>query len=112
MRVSSQPIHKATIMPHGNALGMVTMLPDNDQTSQSYKEMMAYMDISMGGRVAEELIFGKENVTCGAQSDIQLATRLARKMVTKFGFSDMVGIVYHGGNNGEESAIVVMKHVR
>jgi ATP-dependent Zn protease len=83
------PIHKATIMPRWNALGMVTMLPDNDQTSQSYKEMMAYMDIFMGGRVAEELIFGKENVISG-----------------------MVGIVYHGGNNGEESGIVVMKHVR
>jgi ATP-dependent metalloprotease len=98
------PIHKATIMPRGSALGMVTMLPEGDQTSQSYKEMLAYMDVSMGGRVAEELIFGKENVTSGASSDIQQATRIARNMVTKFGFSDQVGIVFHGGNSGEESA--------
>lgn len=100
----AMPIHKATIMPRGTALGMVTMLPENDQTSQSYKEMMAFMDIAMGGRVAEELIFGKENITSGASSDIQMATRLARNMVTKFGFSDAVGIVFHGGSNGEESA--------
>merc|ERR1719444_723573 len=58
----AMPIHKATIMPRGSALGMVTMLPDGDQTSQSYKEMLAGMDVAMGGRVAEELIFGDENV--------------------------------------------------
>lgn len=62
------------------------------------------MDVAMGGRVAEELIFGKENVTSGASSDIQQATRIARNMVTKFGFSEQVGIVFHGGNSGEESA--------
>lgn len=98
------PIHKATIMPRGGSLGMVTMLPEGDQTSQSLKEMLAYMDVAMGGRVAEELTFGKENVTSGASSDIQQATRIARNMVTKFGFSDQVGIVFHGGNSGEESA--------
>ena len=100
----ASPIHKATIMPRGNALGMVTMLPDGDQTSQSLKEMLAFMDVAMGGRVAEELVFGQENVTSGASSDIMSATRTARAMVTKYGFSDAVGIVYHGGNTGEESA--------
>ena len=100
----ASPIHKATIMPRGSALGMVTMLPDGDQTSQSLKEMLAFMDVAMGGRVAEELIFGPENVTSGASSDIMSATRTARAMVTKYGFSDKVGIVYHGGNTGEESA--------
>ncbi len=100
----ASPIHKATIMPRGSALGMVTMLPEGDQTSQSLKEMLAFMDVAMGGRVAEELIFGAENVTSGASSDIMNATRTARAMVTKYGFSDEVGIVYHGGNTGEESA--------
>lgn len=100
----ASPIHKATIMPRGSSLGMVTMLPDGDQTSQSLKEMLAFMDVCMGGRVAEELIFGSENVTSGASSDIMNATRTARAMVTKYGFSEEVGIVYHGGNTGEESA--------
>jgi ATP-dependent metalloprotease len=100
----ASPIHKATIMPRGQSLGMVTMLPEGDQTSQSFKEMIAFMDIAMGGRVAEELTFGKEAVTSGAMSDIQGATRVARAMVTKYGFSDEVGIVFHGGQSGEESA--------
>jgi ATP-dependent metalloprotease len=100
----SSPIHKATIMPRGQSLGMVTMLPDGDQTSQSFKEMIAFMDVAMGGRVAEELTFGKEAVTSGAMSDIQAATRVARAMVTKYGYSDEVGIVFHGGQTGEESA--------
>ena len=100
----AQPIHKATIMPRGQALGMVMMLPEGDQTSQSFKEMNAFMDVAMGGRVAEELIFGEENVTSGAMSDIANATKTARAMVTKYGFSERIGIVYHGGNTGEESA--------
>jgi ATP-dependent metalloprotease len=66
--------------------------------------MLAFMDVAMGGRVAEELIFGDENITSGAMSDIANATKTARAMVTKYGFSDEVGIVYHGGNTGEESA--------
>ena len=85
-------IHKATIMPRGDALGMVTQLPSGDQTSQSCKEMHAYMDICYAGRVAEELVFGKENITSGASSDIMQATRTARAMVTKYGFSDEIGI--------------------
>ena len=100
----AMPIHKATIMPRGPALGMVTMLPEGDQTSQSLKEMRASMDVAMGGRVAEELVFGKDAVTSGASSDIQMATRIARNMVTKWGFSEQVGIVFHGGATGEESA--------
>jgi len=100
----AQPIHKATIMPRGQALGMVMMLPEGDQTSQSFKEMIAFMDVAMGGRVAEELIFGDDNITSGASSDIASATRIARAMVTKYGFSDEIGIVFHGGNTGEESA--------
>jgi ATP-dependent metalloprotease len=100
----AMPIHKATIMPRGNSLGMVTMLPDGDQTSQSLKEMLAAMDVAMGGRVAEELTFGKDAVTSGASSDIRYATSIARSMVTKWGFSDEIGIVYHGGEIGEEAS--------
>lgn len=91
-------------MPRGQALGMVTMLPEGDQTSQSLKEMKAMMDVSMGGRVAEELIFGREETTSGAMSDIVNATRIARNMVTKYGFSDEIGLVNYGGQTGEEHA--------
>jgi len=102
----AQPIHKATIMPRGSSLGMVMMLPEGDQTSQSFKQMLAFMDVAMAGRVAEELIFGEENITSGASSDIFSASKTARAMVTKYGFSKDVGVVYHGGNTGEESASV------
>lgn len=100
----AMPIHKATIMPRGPSLGMVSMLPEGDQTSQSKRQMLAMMDVAMGGRAAEELTFGDEQVTSGASNDIQQATRIARAMVTKFGFSDSVGIVYHGGEVGEEAS--------
>jgi ATP-dependent metalloprotease len=90
----ADPIHKATIMPRGRSLGMVMQLPDGDQVSMSRKQMLARMDVCMGGRVAEELVFGVDNVTSGASSDIQQATRLARAMVMKFGLSDKVGCMY------------------
>lgn len=90
----SDPIHKATIMPRGRSLGMVMQLPDGDQTSMSRKQMLARLDVCMGGRVAEELIFGEENVTSGASNDLMQATRLAKAMVTKYGFSDKVGVMY------------------
>jgi len=102
----AQPIHKATIMPRGSSLGMVMMLPEGDQTSQSFKQMLAFMDVAMAGRVAEELIFGEENITSGASSDIFTASKTARAMITKYGYSKNVGVVYHGGNTGEESASV------
>mmetsp|Transcript_30404 Transcript_30404/g.55142 ORF Transcript_30404/g.55142 Transcript_30404/m.55142 type:complete len:805 (-) Transcript_30404:101-2515(-) len=97
-------IHKATIMPRGSSLGMVVSLPEGDQTSMSHKEMVAYMDMCMGGRIAEELIFGEDNITSGASSDIQQATNTARAMVTKYGFNDEVGIVYYGGETGQDDA--------
>eukprot|EP01038_Epipyxis_sp_PR26KG_P013825 gene13825-18539_t len=84
----ADPIHKATIMPRGRALGMVMQLPEGDQTSMSRKQMLARLDVCMGGRLAEEIVFGPENVTSGASSDIQQATRLAKAMVTKYGLSD------------------------
>jgi ATP-dependent Zn protease len=91
-------------MPRGASLGMVTMLPEGDQTSQSVKQMKAMMDVAMGGRVAEELIFGKEEATSGAMSDIANASKIARNMVTKYGFSEEIGLVNYGGSTGEEHA--------
>ena len=77
----AHPIHKATIMPRGSALGMVTQLPSNDETSVSRKQLLARLDVCMGGRVAEELIFGSDHVTTGASSDLQSVTELAQYMV-------------------------------
>lgn len=93
------PIHKATIIPRGRALGMVMRLPEKDKYSVTRQKMESDMAMAMGGRVAEELIFGYENVTSGASSDIQYATNMARNMVTKWGMSNEVGPVFHGSEN-------------
>ncbi|MFC7705646.1 ATP-dependent zinc metalloprotease FtsH [Plastorhodobacter daqingensis] len=85
------PIHKATIIPRGRALGLVLSLPERDQLSVTYTKYKSKIAMAMGGKVAEELIFGKENVTSGATSDIQQVTRIARAMVTQFGFSEKLG---------------------
>ncbi len=98
---SSDPVHKATIIPRGRALGMVMQLPEGDRYSMSYKWMISRLAIMMGGRVAEELKFGKENITSGAASDIEQATKLARAMVTQWGFSDKLGQVSYGENQQE-----------
>ncbi|MCP5404118.1 MAG: ATP-dependent metallopeptidase FtsH/Yme1/Tma family protein [Novosphingobium sp.] len=88
---ASDPIHKATIIPRGRALGMVMRLPERDNYSYHRDKMHANLAVSMGGRVAEELIFGHEKVSSGAASDIHYATDLARNMVTKWGMSDKLG---------------------
>ena len=85
------PIHKATIIPRGRALGLVLSLPERDQLSVSYRKYKSKIAMAMGGKVAEELIFGPEFVTSGATSDIQQVTRIARAMVTQFGFSEKIG---------------------
>ena len=85
------PIHKATIIPRGRALGLVLSLPERDQLSVSYRKYNSKIAMAMGGKVAEELIFGAEHVTSGATSDIQQVTRIARAMVTQFGFSEKIG---------------------
>jgi cell division protease FtsH len=89
--LASDPIHKATIIPRGRALGMVMRLPERDMYSYHRDKMHANLSVSMGGRVAEELIFGHDKVSSGASSDIQYATSLARNMVTKWGMSDKLG---------------------
>jgi len=98
---SSDPIHKATIIPRGRALGMVMRLPERDEYSQSREKMHDNLAIAMGGRVAEELVFGHDKVTSGASSDIQYATNLARNMVTKWGMSDKLGPLQYAANEEE-----------
>ncbi|VAH61750.1 unnamed protein product [Triticum turgidum subsp. durum] len=90
----AHPIHKATILPRGSALGMVTQLPSQDETSISKKQLLARLDVCMGGRVAEELIFGEENVTTGARNDLHTATELAQYMVSNCGMSNAIGPVH------------------
>jgi cell division protease FtsH len=97
----ADPVHKATIVPRGRALGMVMQLPEGDRYSMSYDMMTSRLAIMMAGRVAEELIFGKEKITSGASSDISAATSLARNMVTRWGFSDQLGTVAYGDNSQE-----------
>ena len=97
---ASTPIHKATIIPRGRALGMVQSLPERDQVSQTYEQMIAMLAMAMGGRVAEEIIFGQDKVSSGAMGDIQQATNLAKSMVTQMGFSRKLGNVsYHDNSN-------------
>ncbi|GMN30358.1 hypothetical protein TIFTF001_002770 [Ficus carica] len=90
----AHPIHKATIMPRGSALGMVTQLPSSDETSVSRKQLLARLDVCMGGRVAEELIFGRDHITTGASSDLNTATELAQYMVSSCGMSDVIGPIH------------------
>jgi len=98
---ASDPIHKATIIPRGRALGMVMRLPERDNYSYHRDKMHANLAVSMGGRVAEELIFGHDKVSSGASSDIQYATELARNMVTKWGMSDKLGpLQYEASQEG------------
>ena len=98
---ATDPVHKATIIPRGRALGMVMQLPERDKLSMSLEQMTSRLAIMMGGRVAEEMIFGKDKVTSGASSDIEQATRLARMMVTRWGLSDELGTVSYGENQEE-----------
>src|SRR5258706_10920193 len=99
--IGSDPIHKATIIPRGRALGMVMRLPERDQVSLSRQKLHADLCVAFGGRIAEELIFGYDKVTTGAQSDIEMATRMARAMVTRFGMSDELGPIAYAENQEE-----------
>jgi cell division protease FtsH len=98
---ATDPVHKATIIPRGRALGMVMQLPERDKLSMSLEQMTSRLAIMMGGRVAEELVFGRDKVTSGAASDIEQATKLARMMVTRWGLSEELGTVAYGENQEE-----------
>ena len=98
---NSDPIHKATIIPRGRALGMVMRLPEQDRHSVTRAKLKDDIAVAMGGRVAEEMIFGHDKVTSGASSDIKYATEMAKNMVTHWGMSDEVGPLYHGSGDTE-----------
>ncbi len=98
---ASDPIHKATIIPRGRALGMVMRLPERDNYSYHRDKMYANLSVAMGGRVAEEIIFGYDKVSSGASSDISYASSLARDMVTRWGMSDAVGPLEYAEAEGE-----------
>ncbi len=97
----TDPIHKATIIPRGRALGMVQQLPEKDQYSYTRAKMLSRLVICMGGRASEELKFGYDKVTSGASADISAATNLARSMVTEWGMSDLLGPVLYAENSNE-----------
>ena len=98
---ASDPIHKATIIPRGRALGMVMRLPEKDQLSMRKDQMKAHLLIATGGRIAEEMIFGKDKITNGAASDIQMVTNLAKKMVTEWGMSEKLGRLRYNSDSEE-----------
>ncbi len=97
----SDPLHKVTIIPRGRALGVTLNLPERDKYSQTKQELVSRLAILFGGRVAEEIIFGPENVTTGASSDIQQATNIARRMIMEFGMSQKLGRVRYNANEQE-----------
>ena len=98
---ASDPIHKATIIPRGRALGMVMWLPERDQLSITREKMFADIAVGSGGRIAEEMIFGYDKITSGASSDIEMVTKMAKNMVTRFGMSDELGFLAYQENEEE-----------
>jgi len=97
----TDPLHKVTIIPRGRALGVTMPLPERDQYSFSETQLKSKLAMAFGGRIAEEIVFGKENITTGAGNDIQQATNWARRMVTEFGFSDKLGRLRYADNEEE-----------
>ncbi|MGC8527957.1 ATP-dependent metallopeptidase FtsH/Yme1/Tma family protein, partial [Acidiphilium sp.] len=95
------PVHKATIIPRGRALGMVMSLPEGDRYSMSKAKLLSELVKAMGGRAAEEIIFGPDNVSNGASGDIKQATDITRRMITEWGMSDKLGMIAYG-DNGQE----------
>lgn len=95
------PVHKVTIIPRGRALGLTMFLPEEDRYSYTKQRLNSRLASLFGGRLAEEMIFGRERVTTGAQNDIQHATEIARNMVTKWGLSDRMGPLAYGEDEGE-----------
>ncbi|KAJ2845320.1 i-AAA protease yme1 [Coemansia brasiliensis] len=97
----AMPLHKVTVMPRGHALGVTVQLPEADRESVSKQEYLAEIDVCMGGRAAEELVYGLDKVTSGCSSDLQRATRVATAMVTQFGMDEKVGLVSYNDEQRE-----------
>ncbi len=97
----SDPIHKATIIPRGRALGMVMRLPENDRLSMSRDRLLADLRVACGGRIAEELVFGEEKVTTGAAADIRMVSDTVRRMITEWGMSDKLGFLAYSADQQE-----------
>ncbi len=95
------PVHKITIVPRGRALGVTFFLPEGDQVSMSYKQLESKISTLYGGRLAESIIYGAENVSTGASNDIKVATNIARNMVTQWGFSDELGPILYTEDDDE-----------
>ena len=95
------PVHKVTIIPRGRALGVTFFLPEGDQVSISQKQLESKLSTLYAGRLAEELIYGEENISTGASNDIKVATNIARNMVTQWGFSDKLGPILYSEDEGE-----------
>ncbi|KAK5581983.1 hypothetical protein RB653_003564 [Dictyostelium firmibasis] len=112
MTDAADPIHKATIVQRGQALGMVSQLPEMDHVQFTRKQMMARLAICLAGRAAEEIFFGDDGVTSGASSDFQQASSLAFSMVTKWGMSDKVGFTYHKDKMSPEVQKLVEDEVK
>uniref|UniRef100_A0A6Q2WXB4 ATP-dependent zinc metalloprotease YME1L1 n=1 Tax=Esox lucius TaxID=8010 RepID=A0A6Q2WXB4_ESOLU len=110
----AMPINKATIMPRGPTLGHVSMLPDDDRWSETRAQLLAQMDVSMGGRVAEEIIFGNEFITTGASSDFDAATKIAKMMVTRFGMCEKLGVMTYTDQTKQspETQAVIEQEIR
>ena len=98
---ASDPIHKATIIPRGRALGMVMRLPEGDRVSMAVDKLVADLRVGCGGRIAEDLIFGADKITTGASSDIRMVTDMARRMVTEWGMSEKLGFLAYSGDEQE-----------
>jgi cell division protease FtsH len=98
---ASDPIHKATIIPRGRALGLVLRLPEGDRVSLAIDKIRADLAVAMGGRVAEELVFGKDKITTGASGDIQMATSMAHRMITEWGMSETLGMIRYSSDSEE-----------
>ncbi|KAK7828227.1 hypothetical protein U0070_025343, partial [Myodes glareolus] len=110
----AMPINKATIMPRGPTLGHVSLLPENDRWNETRAQLLAQMDVSMGGRVAEELIFGTDHITTGASSDFDNATQIAKRMVTRFGMSEKLGVMTYSdaGTLSPETQSAIEQEIR
>uniref|UniRef100_A0A8C0I817 ATP-dependent zinc metalloprotease YME1L1 n=1 Tax=Bubo bubo TaxID=30461 RepID=A0A8C0I817_BUBBB len=110
----AMPINKATIMTRGTTLGHVSLLPENDRWSETRSQLLAQMDVCMGGRVAEELIFGSDHITTGASSDFDNATKIAKLMVTRFGMSEKLGVMTYTdtGKVSPETQSAIEQEVR